>query len=174
MLFRSRRSNNGGLASPSSSSTFAATVGNFSLGGPTGYERPSSAPVAGAVPLQPSGNEAVFVSVKPDEVQNVEDRLNIIKRSRTVSSAKQLAARESDSSAMGFRSSVLDPRSVDPPTSELGGEAAAAVPNTGLTPPHRMYPTFSLAKLPKHEQHVMDALLREFTEVLFFPKNEGY
>ncbi|KPA81820.1 unspecified product [Leptomonas pyrrhocoris] len=169
MLFRSRRNSGGGGAiSPRQSSTL---VGNFAPGGPTAYERPSSAPVAGVVPLQPNSSTALaFASPKADEVQNVEDRLSIVKRSRTASAAKPFANRDSGSAAAMLHSPDFIQRSVDPSPSGLGGAVAA---NTGVVPPCSSYPTFNLTKLPKHEQHVMDALLSEFTEVLFFRRSEG-
>lgn len=176
MLFRSRRSSTGAV-SPRQSSAFTATVNNFAPagGGPSAFERPSSAPVAGAVPLQPSSSSAPgFATARPDEAQTVEDRLSIVKRSRTVSSAKPYAARDPDSSAPVLRPPDLLAHSTDPAGAEGREQARAVVQwNTGVAPPCSAYPTFSTVKLPKHEQHVMDALLHEFTEVLFFPKSEA-
>jgi hypothetical protein len=170
MLFRSRRSSSGAV-SPRQSPSFAATVGNFAPSGPTAFERPSSAPVAGAVPLQQSSSTPVFANAKADEVRSVEDRLNIIKRSRTASSAKTYVSRDPDSSAPVLRPPDMLSHSVDPSPSDFGGQNSTVAPRVGVAPPCSSYPTFSLAKLPKHEQHIMDALLNEFTEVLFFPQS---
>lgn len=194
MLFRSRRTSTGAV-SPRQSSAFVAAVGNFAPSTSAPYERPSSAPVAGAEPLQPSSGALAFATITPspvstgaapfgsktDDVQSVEDRLNIVKRSRATSAtAKSYATSDPDSSAPVLRSSEEALDTVEPSLGDFSNKAAAvaataaaATSERGVTPPCSSYPTFSMAKLPKHEQHVMDALLNEFTEVLFFPKSEG-
>lgn len=186
MIFRSRRSSSGAV-SPRQSPTYAATVNNFSPAASAGgFERPSSAPVAGLVPQQPGGGGAgssmgsptTTASAKPDDAHSVEDRLSIVKRSRTASSSAGAGKPHTTRESAGAAPALLSPDSSPIVTAglspvESSDWAAVALPNTGVKPPCSAYPTFSTAKLPKHEQHVMDALMREFTEVLFFAKSES-
>lgn len=149
MLFRSRRSASGtGGLSPRHATSAA-------------YERPSSAPVAGVVPLQTSSTAPLLSG--GGALGSVEDRLRIVKRNRTrdddlTRSPPSPRAAESLSAASG------------PTPSDVSVSASMG---PGVVPPVSAYPTFDTSRLPKHEQHVMDALVHEFIGVFFFPPPEG-
>ncbi|KAG5464489.1 hypothetical protein LSCM1_00679 [Leishmania martiniquensis] len=147
MLFRPRRSrsSSGGL-SPR-------------LDGSPSYERPSSAPVAGVVPLQPSTSAPIVPGSGPlTGIHSVEDRLRIVKRNRN---RDDDLARTTPSSRLQEAFTIASDASY--PLVKASTSATA-----GTAPPCAAYPTFSLTRLPKHERHLMDAMVREFTEVLFF------
>ncbi|KAG5490808.1 hypothetical protein JKF63_00930 [Porcisia hertigi] len=123
------------------------------------YERPKSAPVAGVVPLQHNISvPTLHISGATSGPHTVEDRLRIVKRNRT---------RDDDSTR-----THLSPRSHEAFTiSDFSypNECVSSPGTAGTAPPCAAYPTFNMSRLSKHEQHVMDALVRECTEVLFFP-----
>ncbi|AYU84031.1 hypothetical protein LDHU3_36.8890:CDS1 [Leishmania donovani] len=150
MLFRSRRS--------------TASAGGLSprhVVSPS-YERPSSAPVAGVVPLNPSTSVPILpISGSVGGLHSVEDRLRIVKRNRT---------RDDDLTRTPPSPRLQEALAItsDPSYPEVNASPSVTA---GTAPPCAAYPTFSMARLPKHEQHVMDAMVREFTEVLFFAKS---
>ncbi|GET93745.1 unspecified product [Leishmania tarentolae] len=126
------------------------------------YERPSSAPVSGAMPLNHSTSVPILpISSSVGGPHSVEDRLRIVKRSRT---------RNDDLArtplSLGMQEAFTIASNPSYPETKPSPSVSA-----GTAPPCAAYPTFSMARLPKHEQHVMDAMVRDFTEVLFFAKS---
>ncbi|KAG5489074.1 hypothetical protein JIQ42_00696 [Leishmania sp. Namibia] len=147
MLFRSRRSrsSSGGL-SPRHAGSLA-------------YKRPSSAPVAGVVPPQPSTSAPVLpISGSLAGIHSVEDRLRIVKRNRPC---------DDDLTRTPPSSRLQEVLTVTSDSSYPLVNVSTSV-TVGTVPPCAAYPTFNLSRLPKHERHLMDAMVRELTEVLFF------
>ncbi|KAK7202272.1 hypothetical protein NESM_000298700 [Novymonas esmeraldas] len=141
MLFRSRRSNSGG----------GGGLSPRHVPSPV-YERPSSAPVASVVQPQTSNGVA-------GGLHSVEERLRIVKRNRT---------RDEDLARTPPSPQVQEVVASDSASSHLPLGHDTNSPSLGSVPPSSAYPTFNTSRLSKHEQHVMDAMVREFTEVLFF------
>ncbi|CAJ1013149.1 hypothetical protein Q4I28_008462 [Leishmania naiffi] len=147
MLFRLRRSR---------SSTEGLSPSHVA---PPSNERPSSAPVAGMVPLQPNTSAPILpISGPVGGLHSVEDRLRIVKRNRT---------RYDDLARTPLSPRLQEALSITSGSSSPEGKASTSV-TAGTAPPCAAYPTFNMSRLPKHEQHVMDAMVHELTEVLFF------
>lgn len=173
MLFRHRTTNDSGygnateqpqLANTTSGSGIANAAATASSSPPSRYQRPSSAPVPGAF-LVDIGTSA---PVRPIEVpfttslSNVEERLSIVKRSRSTG----VASKANTGSASSFTAHDLGMANQGDNFSP--GESPTRPLIRSYTPPCLAFPTFSKSKLLKHEQHVVDAMTNELLEVFFF------
>lgn len=81
-------------------------------------------------------------------VSDVEKRLCIVKRNRMRHIYDGTEGNDEDVTQMS------------PPTPPLP---------PAIAPPCPAYPTFDLVRTPKHEQHLIEALVAELTDVIVFP-----